>query len=214
MKMFRINKKTVWDIVDLLKDNGEFDTDWDVHFRIIIKDITENFQINFGNDDTKMMINLQLPRKYVFNTKMEYQFYKNIILLHNFNIMKFSLENNISFVNAQTLFSICHELGHLKHYIEEINEYGKFKTYEEECNNNLLEKIDEIEDWKDMHLEYRKLPTEMMADKYAKEFMNKYKYELLEIIQEGLCEKYKIIQEDLCEEYEYELLEIILEGLC
>jgi hypothetical protein len=74
-------------------------------------------------------------------------------------------------------------MGHLKDFIEQVNEFGYFKSYADvECN---LFELYHIRDEEERFLGYRRLKTESTADKFAIEFLKKHGKKFKEMVRKG-----------------------------
>lgn len=151
----------------------EFSVDYemDVWTDIPMEGDTFSFGWNDGEDVIKTHI--QAPGVFRSYDSFCYDLYFYLKDNLNFNLMDYAKEIEVTFDESVILFSILHELSHMKQYINEFNECEKFKSAlaEMEIRNEINYSMNEDERF----IAYRKLGTEMYADSNAVILMKKYK---------------------------------------
>ena len=118
---------------------------------------------------------------------------------YRFNIVEYAKENNINVKIAVAIFCILHELGH--------NRYNAYFEGKGRGENYVMSKYskeyDRVYDMTTTHIEqadyeYRKIPSEIYADKMAIKIMKKHRIALRNIIKKNVGD-FKYI--DMTDEY-------------
>lgn len=118
---------------------------------------------------------------------------------YRFNIVEYAKENNINVKIAVAIFCILHELGHSR-YNAYFEGKGRGENY---VKSKYYEEYDRVYDMTTTHIkqadyEYRKIPSEMYADKMAIKIMKKHRVALRNIIKKNVGD-FKYI--DMTDEY-------------
>ena len=118
---------------------------------------------------------------------------------YRFNIVEYAKENNINVKIAVAIFCILHELGHSR-YNAYFEGKGRGENY---VMSKYSKEYDRVYDMTTTHIEqadyeYRKIPSEIYADKMAIKIMKKHRIALRNIIKKNVGD-FKYI--DMTDEY-------------
>ena len=118
---------------------------------------------------------------------------------YRFNIVEYAKENNINVKIAVAIFCILHELGHSR-YNAYFEGKGRGENY---VMSKYSKEYDRVYDMTTTHIEqadyeYRKIPSEIYADKMAIKIMKKHRVALRNIIKKNV-DDFKYI--DMTDEY-------------
>ena len=104
-----------------------------------------------------------------FGTKLYWFFLEE----YKFDMLKYANDIEVSFEEVMVVFSLLHELGHMKQCLRDINKYGDFISAIVETKER--NKINNLKNDEERFLAYRKMVTETYADQNAIMMMKKYK---------------------------------------
>ena len=104
-----------------------------------------------------------------FGTKLYWFFLEE----YKFDMLKYANDIEVSFEEVMVVFSLLHELGHMKQCLRDINRYGDFISAIVEIKER--NEINDLENDIERFLAYRKMVTETYADQNAIMMMKKYK---------------------------------------
>ena len=104
---------------------------------------------------------------------------------YGFNIIEYARDNNINVKVAVTIFCILHELAHNR-YNAYFEEKGKGENYVMDRFLKDYLRVYNIKDRRQVDIEYRKIPTEMYADKQAIKMMKKHR-----VAFRNICKRHK-----------------------
>lgn len=96
---------------------------------------------------------------------------------YSFDLFLYAYQNNLSLIEVYTIFSICHEFGHVIEYINRINNGGDYLNRDEMIELSKYWEVSKIENLKERFYEYRKIDKELLADTKAISLMKQYKKE-------------------------------------
>ena len=106
---------------------------------------------------------------------------------YGFDLYNWGIKYGYCFEESVILFSIAHELGHMKHFNEDYNEYGYYKAYEDD--QETIYKLNFIFDEEENFITYRRMIRETHADKYGIQFLKKYGGFIKKLVNKGLLIK-------------------------
>ena len=139
-----------------------------------------------GRGATEIDLDLCIPMIYKNIEDFSEDLYWFLNMEYGFDLFEWGNQYGFTFEESNILFDLCHEIGHLKDFIEQTNKYGYFKSYADDEYN--LYKLHQIIDEEARFLGYRRLKAESTADQFAIEFLKKHGKNFKEIIRKLLTE--------------------------
>lgn len=139
--------------------------------------LTEDYEFGFNyykDEQTyKFYTSIEFPGIFKdidnFGTKLYWFFLEE----YKFDILKYANDIEVSFEEVMVVFSLLHELGHMKQCLRDINKYGDFVSAIVEIKER--NEVNDLENDIERFLAYRRMNTETYADKNAIMMMKKYK---------------------------------------
>lgn len=183
-------------IISLNKDNIERFANFiiDREMEELDEDFILDFSVDYARDDE----GIPLTKDYMFGfnyykDEQTYKFYTSIefpgifkdiddfgtklywffLEEYKFDMLKYANDIEVSFEEVMVVFSLLHELGHMKQCLRDINKYGDFISAIVETKER--NEVNDLENDIERFLAYRKMTTETYADKNAIMMMKKYK---------------------------------------
>lgn len=163
-----------------------------------MEELDEDFILDFSVDYARDFEGIPLTEDYMFGfnyykDEQTYKFYTSIefpgifkdiddfgtklywffLEEYKFDMLKYANDLEVSFEEVMVVFSLLHELGHMKQCLRDINKYGDFVSAIIEIKER--NKINDLENDVERFLAYRKMVTETYADQNAIMMMKKYK---------------------------------------
>ena len=170
------NKELMEDILVLAIDNGLIPKQlYNLEYDEYMTNLFETYLIE--TDTMEYIRGISFP-SYISLDEDSITLIENIKDIHNFDLLKYCYENDLDILVTLSIFSLLHELGHIKVYHSE--ELSKFNENKDKLINEILE--DDSMSFEEKQFSYRCLPSEYVADKLAYSFMITYKKEIVNII--------------------------------
>lgn len=163
-----------------------------------MEELDEDFILDFSVDYARDWEGMPLTEDYMFGfnyykDEQTYKFYTSIefpgifkdiddfgtklywffLEEYKFDMLKYANDIEVSFEEVMVVFSLLHELGHMKQCLRDINKYGDFISAIVEIKER--NEVNDLENDIERFLAYRKMTTETYADKNAIMMMKKYK---------------------------------------
>lgn len=145
-----------------------------------------NVDDRLGRGATIIDFDLCIPMIYKNIEDFSQDLYWFLNMEYGFDLFEWGNQYGFTFEESNILFDLCHEMGHLKDFIEQNNKFGYFKSYADD-ESNLFE-LYHIRDEEERFIGYRRLKTESTADKFAIEFLKKHGKNFKKIIRKLLTE--------------------------
>ena len=201
-RMFKINEKLVYKLMQRIAENidepkrlinAELDIQYNNGINTSGRIVDDLFSISYffnGNDGLGRNADNGL---FILNTPLVYkdagvEFQEDIYWFLNmeygFDLFEWGNQYGFCFEESVILFNICHEMGHLKHFIEEHNECGYYKSYEEDKDKE--EELKYLRNEEEIFIRYRRMLCEVKADKYGIEFLKEYGEFMKNLVNKGM----------------------------
>ena len=170
------NKELMEDILVLAIDNGLIPKQlYNLEYDEYMLNLFETYLIE---TDTKEYIRgLSFPSYITLNddsvTLMEI-----LEEIHGFNLIQYCYDNDIDILIGLSIFSLLHEIGHIKVFHDE--SLKMFNENKDELINEIIE--DDNMEFKEKQFAYRCVPSEFVADRLAYTFMRVYEDKIINII--------------------------------
>ena len=142
-----------------------------------------NVDDRIGRGATEIDFDLCIPMIYKNIEDFSQDLYWFLNMEYGFDLYVWGSQYGFTFEESNILFALCHEMGHLKDFIEQTNEFGYFKSYADDEYN--LHELYHLRDEEARFLGYRRLKTESTADQFAIEFLKKNGKKFKEIVGKG-----------------------------
>ena len=136
-----------------------------------------------GRGATEIDLDLCIPMIYKNIGDFSEDLYWFLNMEYGFDLFEWGNQYGFTFEESNILFDLCHEMGHLKDFIEQTNKFGYFKSYADDEYN--LYELHQISDEETRFLGYRRLKAESTADKFAIEFLKKHGKNFKKIVRKG-----------------------------
>lgn len=135
-----------------------------------------------GTENGKFILNM--PLIYTNVSEFQEDIYWFLNMEYEFDLYNWGLQYGFTFEESVIAFCLCHEIGHMKNFIEDFNEYGYYKTYEEDIIPSRA--LNSISNEEELFISYRRLNCEYKADINSIEFLKIYGDFIKELIDKGM----------------------------
>lgn len=171
-----LNEKLMEEILVLAIDNNFIPKQYyNLNFNDSMMNLFETYLIE---TDTKEYVRgISFP-SYITLNEDSITLIENIKDIHDFDLLRYCYENDLDILVTLSIFSLLHELGHIKVYHDE--SLSKFNENKDKLFQEIIE--DNSMSFEEKQFSYRCIPSEYVADKLAYSFMNVYKKEIIDII--------------------------------
>ena len=137
-----------------------------------------------GRDAENGEFILNMPLIYANISEFQEDIYWFLNMEYEFDLYNWGLQYGFTFEESVIAFCLCHEIGHMKNFIEDFNEYGYYKTYEEDIMPSRA--LNSIFNEEELFIGYRRLNDEHKADINSIEFLKIYGDFIKELIDKGM----------------------------
>lgn len=127
---------------------------------------------------------LIMPLIYANVSEFQEDIYWFLNMEYEFDLYNWGLQYGFTFEESVIAFCLCHEVGHMKSFIEDFNEYGYYKTFEEDIMPSRA--LNSIFNEEELFISYRRLNDEYKADINSIEFLKIYGDFIKELIDKGM----------------------------
>lgn len=202
-RMYKIDREIVFDLIAEivekefneklggLKMNAQIGTQYNgiTNDEELIEDIFSMYMDFDGEDGLGRgakngIFILNMPLIYANVSEFQEDIYWFLNMEYGFDLYNWGLQHGFTFEESVIAFCLCHEVGHMKSFIEDFNEYGYYKTYEEDIMPSRA--LNSIFNEEELFISYRRLNDEYKADINSIEFLKIYGDFIKELIDKGM----------------------------
>ena len=192
-RMYKINLGIAEELVGyMISLEMEDPKGYDLHYSVVyngvynpgVPKIGDQFTMSMGTEGYRLDGDVCVPMIYRDTSGFQEKMYWYLCDEYDFDLFNWGMQYGFTFEQSSILFDICHELGHCKNWLHDLNKYGHFKTLDDDYDDK--EQLYFVTSEEELFIRYRQLRTESYADKTSVEFLKKYGDTLAQFVRRGL----------------------------